>query len=71
MKSFARYYSIILNLSALVFHSGGMSSAQSALLLWNEWCSKEWRSPSLEMSGAPTFRSFEMNSAHFVLSVME
>ena len=32
---------------------------------------KEWRSPSSEMSGAPSFRSFEMNSAHFVLSVME
>ena len=55
VKSFARSYSIILNLSVLVFHSGGMSSAQSALLLWNEWCSKEWRSSLLEMSGAPTF----------------
>ena len=32
---------------------------------------KEWRSPSSEMSGAPSSRSFEMNSAHFVLSVME
>ena len=32
---------------------------------------KEWRSPSSEMSGAPSFRSFEMNSAHFVLSVMK
>ena len=58
-------------LSVLVSHSGGMSSAQSVLLLCNEWCFKEWRSPSSEMSGAPSFRSFEMNSAHFVLSVME
>ena len=32
---------------------------------------KEWRSPSSEMSVAPSSRSFEMNSAHFVLSVME
>ena len=32
---------------------------------------KEWRSSSSEMSGAPSSRSFEMNSAHFVLSVSE
>ena len=43
-----------LEFECVCFYLGWMSSTHSALLLWNEWCSKEWRSSLLEMSGAPT-----------------